>query len=66
MHIVATDPVGDVARFLLRFETEYGDQHPVIPRMSYSQISEQAKQDLTPLVVYLHTWNHQDTPTFCR
>ena len=30
------------------------------------QAAAQAKQELMPLVVYLHSDDHHDTPEFCR
>ncbi|OWF50061.1 FAS-associated factor 2-like [Mizuhopecten yessoensis] len=61
-----TDPVGDVERFLAKYNELYGDEHPAFYRGSYSQALNDAKRELRFLLVYLHGDDHQDTHSFCR
>ena len=56
------DPVQDVNEFIAEFEASYGPEHPVFLRGSYSQALSAAKQQLKPLVVYLHCSDHQVGP----
>lgn len=64
--LFGTDPVADVAAFVMEFESNFGPMHPVFFRGSYSDALAHAKRDLRFLLVYLHSPQHQDTPTFCR
>ncbi|XP_046396416.1 FAS-associated factor 2 [Ischnura elegans] len=64
--LFGSDPVTDVAAFVSEFESNFGPQHPVFFRGSYSDALAHAKRDLRFLLVYLHSPQHQDTPTFCR
>ncbi|KAF0306335.1 FAS-associated factor 2-B [Amphibalanus amphitrite] len=59
------DPVQDVSEFIAEFEATYGPEHPAFLRGSYSQALSAAKQQLKPLIVYLHCSDHQDTAEFC-
>ncbi|ESO84463.1 hypothetical protein LOTGIDRAFT_132197 [Lottia gigantea] len=61
-----TDPIGDVVRFIEKFNQTYGPTHPVFYQGTYSQALTDAKKELKFLLVYLHGDNHQDTDTFCR
>ncbi|XP_071451650.1 FAS-associated factor 2 [Hetaerina americana] len=64
--LFGSDPVTDVAAFVTEFESNFGPVHPVFFRGSYSDALAHAKRDLRFLIVYLHSPQHQDTPTFCR
>lgn len=61
-----TDPLGDVMKFINSFEENYGSVHPVFYQGTYSQVLNDAKQELRFLLVYLHCEDHQDTHNFCR
>ena len=60
-------PPKDAARrFAQRFETEYGSTHPRFLEESYKSAIDRAKADAKFLLVYLHSEEHEHTPTFCR
>ena len=63
-----SDPVEDVNAFIAEFEASYGPEHPAFMRGSYSQALAAAKQQLKPLVVYLHCADHQvsSSPALAR
>ncbi|XP_013402150.2 FAS-associated factor 2-like [Lingula anatina] len=61
-----TDPVGDVTSFIQEYDSQFGETHPVFYQGSYSQVLNDAKNELKFLLVYLHGDDHQDTPEFCR
>ncbi|RUS30754.1 thioredoxin-like protein [Jimgerdemannia flammicorona] len=60
------DPASVAARFLLDFETHYGNVHPNFHQGGYSQALEIAKRDLKFLVVVLQSDEHDETEAFCR
>lgn len=61
-----TDPVGDVMRFVHKFEEQYGSNHPVFYQGSYGQAINDAKQELRFLLVYLHQDSNINCNNFCR
>lgn len=61
-----TDPVGDVLKFISYFEENFGRNHPVFYQGSYSQVLNDAKQELRFLLVYLHVENIEQCNNFCR
>jgi FAS-associated factor 2 len=60
-----TDPVADIRLFRESFEIKYGPVHPAFHPGSYSQVIDEAKRELSFLVVYLHCADHQDVERFC-
>eukprot|EP01137_Pigoraptor_chileana_P010880 Opistho-2@60994 len=63
---VADDPVADATRLERDLERKYGGRPPRAIIGSYRQAIDRAKQDLSFLLVYLHSEEHEDTPKFCR
>jgi len=63
---LAPDPIRESQNFLDKFEREFGQDHPRFFVGSYSQAVQQAKREFKLLVIYLHSEQHVDTPTFCR
>uniref|UniRef100_A0A1B6C6X3 UBX domain-containing protein n=1 Tax=Clastoptera arizonana TaxID=38151 RepID=A0A1B6C6X3_9HEMI len=61
-----TNPVGDVMNFINYFNATFGNRHPVFYQGSYSQVLNDAKQELKFLLVYLHKDNNTDCNNFCR
>ncbi|XP_071959337.1 FAS-associated factor 2-like [Antedon mediterranea] len=63
---IVVDPVADVMSFIHNYEETYGAIHPTFYQGTYSQAVNDAKKELKFLLVYLHSGEHQDTPSFCR
>jgi FAS-associated factor 2 len=53
-------------RFVQKFEADYGTVHPCFIQDSYKAAIDRAKTEGKFLLVYLHSEEHEDTPTFCR
>jgi len=64
--LMVTDPLGDVMQLINSYDAKYGPVHPVFYQGTYAQALNAAKQELTFLVVYLHSDNNSDCDTFCR
>jgi len=64
--LMVTDPLGDVMQLINSYDARYGPVHPVFYQGTYAQALNAAKQELTFLVVYLHSDNNSDCDRFCR
>jgi len=64
--LMVTDPLGDVMQLINSYDAKYGPVHPVFYQGTYAQALNAAKQELTFLIVYLHSDNNSDCDTFCR
>lgn len=64
--LMVTDPLGDVMQLVNSYDAKYGPVHPVFYQGTYAQALNAAKQELTFLIVYLHSDNNSDCDTFCR
>jgi len=64
--LMVTDPLGDVMQLINLYDAKYGPVHPVFYQGTYAQALNAAKQELTFLIVYLHSDNNSDCDTFCR
>lgn len=51
--------------FLEYFESNYGTTHPQLLDCRWEEALSQAKQQMRPLLVYLHSPLHADAPAFC-
>lgn len=61
-----SDPLEDIMEFISVYEEKYGRDHPVFYQGTYSQVLNDAKQELRFLLVYLHNEDNVDTGRFCR
>ena len=50
---------GDVMQLINSYDAKYGPVHPVFYQGTYAQALNAAKQELTFLVVYLHSDNNR-------
>lgn len=66
MFLVISDPLEDIMEFISVYEEKYGRDHPVFYQGTYSQVLNDAKQELRFLLVYLHNEDNVDTGRFCR
>lgn len=62
----ALSPTDDAVRFTSEYEREYGQAHPAFLTGSYRDAVAAARARPCFLLVYLHSWRHQDSPHFCR
>jgi hypothetical protein len=56
----------DAQRFIELFNLEHGTVHPTPQVSTFREAVDKAKAEFKFLLVYLHSPNHQDTPTFLR
>eukprot|EP00118_Oscarella_pearsei_P002163 m.9717 g.9717 ORF g.9717 m.9717 type:complete len:467 (+) comp21583_c0_seq1:200-1600(+) len=56
----------EVAAFTASFDSRYGEEHPPFLQCSYTEAVAKARQDIRFLLVYLHSWDHQQTDEFCQ
>jgi len=64
--LMVTNPLGDVMQMINSYDAKYGSDHPVFYQGTYAQALSDAKQELTFLIVYLHSDNNSDCDLFCR
>ena len=50
---------GDVMQLINSYDAKYGPVHPVFYQGTYAQALNAAKQELTFLIVYLHSDNNR-------
>ncbi|CAH1247601.1 FAF2 [Branchiostoma lanceolatum] len=63
---IVRDPLADVESFIAKFQSLYGENHPVFYRGSYSQALNDAKKEIRFLVVFLHGENDDQSAEFSR
>ncbi|XP_065844048.1 FAS-associated factor 2-like [Oscarella lobularis] len=62
----AASAVDEVRAFATAFDSRYGANHPPFCPLSYNDAVAKARRDINFLLVYLHSWEHEQTDRFCR
>eukprot|EP00192_Tetraselmis_astigmatica_P005709 CAMPEP_0117665772 /NCGR_PEP_ID=MMETSP0804-20121206/9999_1 /TAXON_ID=1074897 /ORGANISM="Tetraselmis astigmatica, Strain CCMP880" /LENGTH=459 /DNA_ID=CAMNT_0005473229 /DNA_START=125 /DNA_END=1504 /DNA_ORIENTATION=+ len=60
------DPQSAATRFIEAFHDAYGESCPAWQASSWQEAAGRAHREFKFLMVYLHSSEHQDTPSFCQ